>query len=150
MCGDTTCWICMDDNKGGAERLCNCPRVAHKDCMAIWQIQSYGKGEETRCRFCNACLPDWRGSVQKADSRPLRIGLHYMGKVHVVTYDPVVQTWPEFKKYITKKLRLPKNALDVYDVKFTVNVNIANHRMHIDSIRNFDDAVKCALAKSQE
>jgi hypothetical protein len=57
--GADSCWICLQED-GELVQPCGCPRAVHHDCLAYWQLHSAGTAEETRCRFCNSQLPDWK------------------------------------------------------------------------------------------
>lgn len=84
------CWVCLAGaEQGELAQPCKCPRLVHPKCLARWaqeqagnrqkpaspvpespnnvapllrrwQLQSAGKSEESKCRFCGAVLPDWR------------------------------------------------------------------------------------------
>jgi hypothetical protein len=44
--GEHTCWICFDDHScelGQLQRPCRCPRLAHRACLARWQLQQAGR-----------------------------------------------------------------------------------------------------------
>lgn len=57
---DACCWICLDNSKDNDVNPlylpCKCPRVAHKFCIAKWQLTS---GKEN-CRFCDMKYDHWK------------------------------------------------------------------------------------------
>ncbi|KAK9811119.1 hypothetical protein WJX73_003837 [Symbiochloris irregularis] len=56
------CWVCLEEDLPGHPLVypCSCPRPVHPPCLARWQLHSAGSKEETICRFCGQCLPDWK------------------------------------------------------------------------------------------
>ncbi|GIL89711.1 hypothetical protein Vretifemale_17490 [Volvox reticuliferus] len=38
------CWICLSSEPPGTlARVCDCPRVSHRECLARWQLTNYGR-----------------------------------------------------------------------------------------------------------
>lgn len=37
------CWICLSSERRDLVHPCSCPRVAHRACIAHWQLVSAGK-----------------------------------------------------------------------------------------------------------
>jgi hypothetical protein len=66
---ESCCWICLESQgREEEEKLvlpCNCPRHVHPTCLARWQIQSSGKEDEHKCRFCGQTLPFWRDVLER-------------------------------------------------------------------------------------
>lgn len=46
--------------------------------------------EETRCRFCNNVLPDWRPTLTPSSLKPTSsvMSVRYRGVTHRITYTP--------------------------------------------------------------
>lgn len=55
------CYICFASaDAGPLERVCRCPTLVHRRCIARWCLYSAGRPEERSCRFCQSTMPDWK------------------------------------------------------------------------------------------
>ncbi|KAK9831492.1 hypothetical protein WJX81_002044 [Elliptochloris bilobata] len=90
-CSQDACWVCLGESTPDEPLTypCHCPRPVHAPCLARWQLHSAGSREETRCRFCDGELPDWKpvltpSGEEVAIASPT-MSVTFNGNVHHVT-----------------------------------------------------------------
>lgn len=67
---DESCWICFEstqvDDINPLYMPCKCPRIAHKFCIAKWQLTS----RKQYCGFCNTQYDDWKSLTYPSVLQP--------------------------------------------------------------------------------
>lgn len=151
------CWICYDGAGPAGELLkpCSCPsRVAHRRCIARWQLQQAGREEERHCRFCKQCLPDWREAFDEQAAAAPRteptMSIQFNGQtywLHVRVGEGGVE---RFKEDVRRLLGLTEEQ--AFDITFECRVpgQDDNSRMELRGLDAYDAAVYCASLSAAE
>jgi hypothetical protein len=108
------CWICLDLG-GELVYPCRCPRMAHKACLARWQLQSAGTRKETHCEFCDSVLPDWKHALTgpkaaQAVSAPAIMNVNFDGKTYSFEVEPGPDGYRKFTEAIRMAFELPDDS----------------------------------------
>jgi len=142
---EDVCWICLE----GGDNLvtpCGCPRVAHPQCLAKWQLHKAGTTEETHCRFCNHELESWKtklfnGPKKNANSRPvMRFCLN--GQVYYIVPKPGSDGLAEFKDTVRKLCNLQEDTQ--LDLSFQCSDPTEGSQLNLEGDGAYDAAVHCA------
>lgn len=146
------CWICFEAEKRGEPLVapCSCPRRVHRRCLARWQLQSAGRTEETRCRFCNNVLPDWRESITPPDVRPAVpvMSIHFHNTTYWLEVRPGPEGLSKFQSEVRRLLGLSDNQ--DFDITFECKVPGTGSKMELRGLSAFDAAVYCASITAAE
>lgn len=105
------CWICLDST-GTLMFPCKCPRTAHSKCLARWQLQSAGSRKETHCEFCDARLPDWKGTLtpQCGANAPAVMNVNFDGRTYSFEVKPGPDGYRQFTEAIRRAFTLPDDS----------------------------------------
>ena len=108
------CWICLDMG-GELVYPCRCPRMAHKACLARWQLQSAGTRKETHCEFCDSVLPDWKDALSGPKhndglSAPAVMNVNFDGKTYSFEVEPGPDGYRKFTESIRMAFELPEDS----------------------------------------
>ncbi len=108
------CWICLDLG-GELVYPCRCPRMAHKACLARWQLQSAGTRKETHCEFCDSVLPDWKHALTgpeapQGSSAPAIMNVNFDGKTYSFEVEPGPNGYRKFTEAIRMAFELPDDS----------------------------------------
>eukprot|EP00877_Chromochloris_zofingiensis_P001311 jgi/Chrzof1/11180/Cz05g27040.t1 len=149
---DDLCYICLEGPQPcePLEAPCRCPRKVHRSCLARWQLQSAGKVEETKCRFCDCQLPPWQSAFWPADtaaSVPV-MSIHFNGHTYWLQVQPGVEGLQQFKTDVCKLLGLTDDQ--PFDITFECRVPGQDTRMELRGLHTFDAAVYCASITASE
>lgn len=158
MGDEQLCWICFEKEAEGnsLERFCKCPSVVHRKCLVRWQIQSTGKNEEFKCRFCDAQLPPWLQTIRDCISyseeeiKEIRLTVHYKRNTYYlkVPYHPsLTEHSIDFEKTIKKVIGLgPDEPLSAV---FQCNNPVGkNDPVRFDGLSNFPTIIKMAACNA--
>lgn len=132
------CWICLDGSKPDVQLVqpCNCPRFAHKHCLARWQLQSAGTRcvaghddhqparsqvqpsthlvhrRETRCEFCDCALPDWKRTLTPpcGATAPAVMNVNFDGRTYSFEVKPGPDGYKAFTEAIRRAFSLPQDS----------------------------------------
>ncbi|GIL89712.1 hypothetical protein Vretimale_16627 [Volvox reticuliferus] len=147
------CWICLSSEPPGTlARVCDCPRVSHRECLARWQLTNYGRREENFCRFCNKRLPAlWKPDAAKeAEKEELRVApvmaVRYNGPEGTREFKLRVRPGPEglatFKTHLKEIL-----GFDVgpeFDVTFECQMPSTGSMLTLSGLNSYGAATHCA------
>ncbi|GIL57387.1 hypothetical protein Vafri_12637 [Volvox africanus] len=147
------CWICLSSEPPGTlARVCDCPRVSHRECLARWQLTNYGRREENFCRFCNKRLPAlWKPDAAKeAEKEELRVApvmaVRYNGPEGTREFKLRVRPGPEglatFKTHLKEIL-----GFDVgpeFDVTFECQMPSTGSMLTLSGLHAYGAATHCA------
>ncbi|GLI67527.1 hypothetical protein VaNZ11_011741 [Volvox africanus] len=147
------CWICLSsDPPGTLARVCDCPRVSHRECLARWQLTNYGRREENFCRFCNKRLPAlWKPDAAKeVEKEELRVApvmaVRYNGPEGTREFNMRVRPGPEglatFKTHLKEIL-----GFDVgpeFDVTFECQMPSTGSMLTLSGLHAYGAATHCA------
>ena len=100
---DSTCWLCLQSAEESGDALhapCACPRLAHRGCLARWQLTRCGKAEERECRFCERELPDWRQASAALPIATPTMVVHHEGRSFSLCVAPGAAGRAEFERQI--------------------------------------------------
>lgn len=141
------CWICLDAStaENPITQLCACPKKAHPACVARWQLQSAGRPEERRCRFCSKQLPDWKASMTPKDSEPSvtpRVTVKHNGKKYKIHVQPGEAGAKAFEADVRRLLQLPEDQS--LDFNFEIKAPITGDSVQLRGFNAWDAAVYCA------
>lgn len=108
------CWICLDLG-GDLVYPCRCPRMAHKSCLARWQLQSAGTRKETHCEFCDSVLPDWKHALTGTKTverppAPAIMNVNFDGKTYSFEVEPGPDGYRKFTEAIRMAFELPDDS----------------------------------------
>lgn len=107
------CWICLDLG-GDLVYPCKCPRMAHKACLARWQLQSAGTRKETHCEFCDSVLPDWKNALSGPSDTgthvPAVMNVNFDGKTYSFEVEPGPDGYRKFTDAIRLAFELPEDS----------------------------------------
>lgn len=147
------CWICLDSGEAGDMLIqpCSCPRHVHSKCLARWQLQSAGTKEETRCRFCDQVLPDWRPNITPEHLRPAVpvMSIHFNNNTYWLEVHPGPDGLRRFQSEVRQLLGLKDNQ--EFDITFECKVpGTAGSRCELKGLNAFDAAVYCASITAAE
>lgn len=108
------CWICLDTERPEAAltQPCNCPRYAHSQCLARWQLQSAGTRKETHCEFCDRTLPDWKQVLTPrcGANAPAVMNVNFDGRTYSFEVKPGVEGYRQFTEAIRRAFSLPDDS----------------------------------------
>ncbi|CAK0738761.1 hypothetical protein CVIRNUC_001089 [Coccomyxa viridis] len=108
------CWICLDTARpdAGLVTPCACPRQAHAQCLARWQLQSAGSRKETHCEFCDRELPDWKSTLtpQCGANAPAVMNVNFDGRTYSFEVKPGPEGYREFTQAIRRAFNLPEDS----------------------------------------
>lgn len=146
------CWICFDvaNENESLERPCRCPRHVHRSCLARWQLQSAGKEEEKRCRFCHQELPDWKSAFKPVSGKlelPI-VAVMCNGHMYKCRVRPGPEGQRQFEQQIKRMFRLPEDT--PFTVTFNVRAPTTDDELEFRGLDSFDAVSFCAsLAASR-
>ncbi|GAX85082.1 hypothetical protein CEUSTIGMA_g12502.t1 [Chlamydomonas eustigma] len=147
-----TCWICLSSDGDPLVQACNCPadRVVHKKCLARWQLQSAGKSEEHRCRFCQAVYPSWKDSLTPAHLKPAIpvVSVHYNGICYRLRVKPGPEGFASFQRQLQRITGL--SVLDCMQITFQCRAPETAEELSFKGISAFDAAIHCAAISAAE
>lgn len=121
------CWICLDCGTPTQPlaRVCKCPRQAHLNCVARWQLQSAGTRKETHCEFCDGELPDWKKTLtpQCGANAPAVMNVNFDGRTYSFEVRPGPDGYKQFTEAIRKAFSLPDDS--ELNITFTCDEPVA-------------------------
>ncbi|EFJ46518.1 hypothetical protein VOLCADRAFT_93070 [Volvox carteri f. nagariensis] len=145
------CWICLS-SAGSLSRVCDCPRVSHRECLARWQLTNYGRREENFCRFCSKRLPAlWKpDAMNEGEKEELRVApvmaVRYNGPEGTREFKLRVHPGPEglatFKAHLKEIL-----GFDVgpeFDVTFECQMPSTGSFLTLSGMNAYGAATHCA------
>jgi hypothetical protein len=119
----------------------------HPQCLARWQLQQAGKQEETKCRFCNSQLLDWKDAIIPDDVKPyyactkVTMRLLFEGRTYYIKTSSGDAGKQEF---ITAIRQLCNIDDDVdFDLNFSVREPVGDNDIQLVGHDAYDAAVKC-------
>lgn len=141
---DDCCWICLRTAAESGEELakpCACPRLCHMRCLARWQLQSAGKDEEAKCRFCHTLLPTWHSTLAP-DVKPIIpvMAIKFEGKTYKLKVKPGPDGLAEFQAQVRELLGF--DISEDFDVTFECSVN--GEKMKLSGLNSYGAATHCA------
>lgn len=140
------CWICLDGDspEKPLELPCRCPRKVHLACLARWQLQSAGRNEEDRCRFCQAQLPDWKTSLTPNNVKPVVpvMAIKFEGKTYKLKVKPGPEGLREFQQQVRELLGF--DITDEFDVTFECQIPHTGEKMKLTGLNSYGAATHCA------
>ncbi|KAI8462876.1 MAG: hypothetical protein J3K34DRAFT_164013 [Monoraphidium minutum] len=143
-CDENQCWICLGGIEAGdLVQPCSCPRLVHRQCMARWQLTSAGKAEETRCRFCDRVLPDWRPALTPLElqPKPSVMSVRYRGVTHRIQYTP----GPDgLESFLHTLQAIGIKVASASQVTFLCRSPDTGEEMSLRGLKAFDAAAYCA------
>lgn len=150
------CWICLSSEEtsssGDLQHLCKCPasRVAHRRCLAKWQLISAGKSEEHSCRFCEAVYPSWKESLTPANLKPAIpvVSVHYNGVCYRLRVKPGPDGFDSFQRQLQRITGL--SVLDCMQITFQCRSPDTAQELNFKGITAFDAAIHCASISAAE
>ncbi|KXZ50948.1 hypothetical protein GPECTOR_14g194 [Gonium pectorale] len=111
------CWICLlGPEAGELERPCPCPRFVHRTCLGRWQLQSAGRSEESKCRFCASALPSLEEQLCPQRLRPVAekvvpyMAVVYQGQHYKIPVKPGVEGMAEFRARVSFECAAPTSG----------------------------------------
>jgi hypothetical protein len=87
--------------------------MAHKACLARWQLQSAGTRKETNCEFCDSTLPDWKGALAPSPCSknvPAIMNVNFDGKTYSFEVEPGPDGYTKFTEAIRRAFELPEDS----------------------------------------
>lgn len=142
------CWICLDMS-GELIRPCRCPRVAHRRCLARWQLQSAGTRKEKHCEFCDSQLPDWKEALTPKDAEavnaPAIMNVNFDGRTYSFEVKPGPEGYAMFTEAIRRAFNLPDDS--ELNITFTCDeptVPELGSLLTLQGPGAYDAAVHCA------
>lgn len=140
------CWICLEADLPNEQLVkpCDCPRLVHIRCLARWQLQSAGKNEENKCRFCSATLPDWKSSLTPSNVKPTTpvMAIKFEGKTYKLKVKPGPDGLREFQEQVRQLLGF--DITDDFDVTFECQVPRTGEKMKLNGLSSYGAATHCA------
>ena len=141
------CWICLDIG-GELVYPCKCPRMAHRRCLARWQLQSAGTRKETHCEFCDSTLPDWKDALSpepQGKTAPAVMNVNFDGKTYSFEVEPGPEGYLKFTQSIRHAFNLPEDS--ELNITFTCDeptVPELGSLLTLQGPGAYDAAVHCA------
>lgn len=104
---------------------------------------SAGKDEETRCRFCNEVLPDWRPALTPTTlhPKPSVMSVRYRGVTHRIQYTPGPDGLESFLQTLQS---IGIKVASASQVTFLCRSPDTGEEMALRGLRAFDAAAYCA------
>ncbi|KAF6258990.1 hypothetical protein COO60DRAFT_1270392 [Scenedesmus sp. NREL 46B-D3] len=135
------CFICL----GSEEPLikpCRC-LTCHQTCLARWQLQSAGKEEESKCRFCKQTLPSWKAAFSdlSGEAAPV-MSIQFNGHTYWLQVKSGEGGATQFKEDVRRLLGL--TAEQAFDITFECRAPGAGSKMELQGLHTYDAAVYCA------
>ncbi|KAG2484449.1 hypothetical protein HYH03_016760 [Edaphochlamys debaryana] len=143
------CWICLGGSEAGPlDRPCSCPRSVHLECLGRWQLQSAGRSEEHRCRFCSHPLPPLEASLTPSHLAPVAktvtpyMAIVYGGEQYKIPVRPGPDGMAEFRARVKCLFGMPYDA--EFNVSFECAAPSSGERLTLAGIGAFNAAAHCA------
>lgn len=139
---DECCFICLG-NEEPLIKPCRC-LTCHQSCLARWQLQSAGKEEESKCRFCKQPLPSWKAAFAdlSGEAAPV-MSIQFSGHTYWLQVKPGQPGVEQFKDDVRRLLGL--TAEQAFDITFECRVPGADEsKMELQGLCAYDAAVYCA------
>jgi len=142
------CWICMDEQDGNVpKQVCGCPRKVHPQCLARWQLQQAGKQEETKCRFCDSQLLDWKDAFIPDDVKPyyasttVTMRVIFEGRTYYIKTTSGEAGKQEFINAIRQLCNIDDDV--DFDLNFNVREPVVDNEIQLFGQGAYDAAIKC-------
>ncbi|PNH02741.1 hypothetical protein TSOC_011246 [Tetrabaena socialis] len=141
------CWICMGGQEcGPMERPCSCPRSVHMTCLGRWQLQSAGRSEESRCRFCSTLLPPLHATLTPSHLANVEVTAYmavvYGGVNHKIPVRPGIEGMADFRARVKCLFGLPFES--EFQVSFECAAPTSGEKLTLNGIGCFNAAAACA------